>query len=44
MRRYSCSLIGNVTLIGSSCEIVVSNADGVRRSPTCTGAIPATTM
>src|SRR2546425_2270708 len=38
-RRYSRSVIGKVTFIGSSWETVVSTVDGVTRSPTWTGAI-----
>ena len=40
-RRYSRSVIGKVTFMGSTWEMVVSTVDGAMRSPTCTGAIPA---
>src|SRR5580658_7078222 len=40
-RKYICSLMGNSTLIGSSCETVVSSEVGETRSPTWAVAIEA---
>ena len=41
MRKYSCSLIGKYTFIGSTFDTVVRIVVGETRLPTCVCAIPA---
>ena len=39
--RYSCSLMAKYTLIGCTCETVVSTVSFLTRLPTCVAAMPA---